>query len=333
MRSCKILSLMLLATMFFGCSDNVESKESKADDYEERLGRVCDQAEDAIRIALKERGVREGFDKSRGTIAAVAVCAFDSDNEFRKAEEKADFSEEYDFKVPKGAGAKSQYVFLIWKSYANALAEIARAIACCLPIENDQARHSMTKRDESSDARKIVASTTQAVKKIKVVERVFASDGDKAFAVAMALQSGLGKNEGGRVEGSKTLREWVKELCENSMLGPASYVDSDGISWTVGVVLVDETLGKTGKAWSDQLAYRFAATMKGADVMSYMSVSKMVEVQGDDDYAIRERMEKKVNVRPNVSSGQNSQSVRWMTINAENPIFGAVQYRVCAIQD
>ena len=333
MRSCKILSLMLLATMFFGCSDNVESKESKADDYEERLGRVCDQAEDAIRIALKERGVREGFDKSRGTIAAVAVCAFDSDNEFRKAEEKADFSEEYDFKVPNGAGTKSQYAFLIWKSYANALAEIARAIACYLPVGTDQSKHLMPKRDDSSDGRKIVASATQAVKKIKVVERVFASDGDKAFAVAIALQSGFGKNEGGRVEGSKTLREWVKELCENSMLGPASYVDSDGISWTVGVVLVDETLGKAGKAWSDQLAYRFAATMKGADVMSYMSASKMVEAHDDDDYAIRERMETKVNIRPNVSVDPNSQNVRWMTINAENPIFGVVQYRVCAIQD
>lgn len=333
MRSCKILSLMLLATMFFGCSDNVESKESGADDYEERLGRVYDQAEGAIRIALKERGVREGFDKSRGTITAVAVCAFDSDDEFRKAEEKADFSEEYDFKLPNGAGTKSQYAFLIWKSYANALAEIARAIACYLPVGTDQSKHLMPKRDDSSDGRQIVASATQSVKKIKVVERVFASDGDKAFAVAMALQSGLGKNEGRRVEGSMTLREWVRELCDNSLLGPASYVDSDGISWNAGVVLVDETLGKTGKAWSDQLAYRFAATMKGAEVMSYMSASKMVEAHDDDDYAIRERMETKVNIRPNVSVDPNSQNVRWMTINAENPIFGAVQYRVCAIQD
>ena len=195
MRSCKILSLMLLTTMFFGCSDNVESKESKVDDYEERLGRVCDQAEDAIRIALKERGVREGFDKNRGTITAVALSAFDVDDEFRKAEEKADFSEEYDFKVPNGAGTKSQYAFLIWKSYANALAEIARAIACYLPVKTDQARHQMPTREESSDERKIVASATQAVKKIKVVERVFASDGSRTFSVAMALQSGLGKDE------------------------------------------------------------------------------------------------------------------------------------------
>lgn len=331
MRSCKILSLMLLATMFFGCSDNVESKESRADDYEERLGRVCDQAEDAIRIALKERGVREGFDKSRGTITAVAVCAFDSDDEFRKAEENTDFSEEYDFKVPKGAGVKCHYAFLLWKSYANALAEIAMSINSS--VESDETKRSLPKRGGSSDERQIAVSAAQSVERIKVAERAFACEGAKAFAVAMALQAKLGKGHGERVEGSKSLREWVRELCENSLLGPSSFVDSDGIAWTVGVVPVDEALGKDGKTWSDQMAYRFAATMKGAEVMSSMSASMVEETNGNEGRTIRERLEKKIRIRPHVSASENPHNVRWMTVNSENPIIGEVQYRVCAIQD
>ncbi|MCQ2390412.1 MAG: hypothetical protein MJ240_03210 [Kiritimatiellae bacterium] len=309
-----LVLIVLASAVLLGCSDSQPATEDETVVRSEPAPKI-----DAAAILEKELhdngvDVKWGWSKQHETFTAVTSEQF---NPKYRRQEKDDFIEEYDFKLPESAGECSQLAYAFWKAHAKALAEVL----CYLTYERHPSARSC-----------ISCSFSDGLCGFKILHQVWAVDDARTFSCALAVQldGGLGKriaNGGPFSPGRLTLEQKLDEIAQNATIGPDVFVDNEGTLWHLGVVPVDKEPTGMTPDWSMRLAFEFAQRTGSAEINLMREINPLHE-------SMHRRNSTRISVKPTLRvTADDSTRVRRFTLKAKHPMLGKVQYKVCAIRD
>ncbi len=297
-------------------------------------GDAADMPESALECLEKfvcKSGVSVGYDAENEIVTTLASRQFHdrcSAGKFnREVEERYDFHDDPadDFEMRR---AKA-----VWKAYADAVCEAARCFNQKIMVPSQK-----VKRSSGPDSVLAIADamTLDQVRVLSSASSAREMGNKMCFEEAIAVRVCLAPGHSAK-SGNKTLHEWLDSLKDNMTIGPASFCDSSGCVWNVGIVPVEEDVVLSEKKAAGEevrqakiMAYEIACRIGCVAVEWHESV---------EDRMIDERQKTKyrrsVRIRPlNAPSMTDTSRVKWFSVVGTDRLTAKkIRKYVCAIQE
>lgn len=303
-----------------------------ADEVDGLTERMPQTAREFLQSKLLKSGAMLGYDDECKVVTAIGSQRF-CDNDAAQNFD-CDVCTEYDFKDEPTDRFEIRRVKSAWKAYADAAYNAVKVFYCACAAAQKQ-DHKMANCFGSdfmcpkSQKPNYICVLTSATSAQPIGNKMCF---EEAIAVRVCVNSNLSAKSG-----NKTLREWLDNLKDNMTIGPASFCDSSGCVWNVGIVPVEEDVVLSEKKAAGEevrqakiMAYEIACRIGCVAVEWHESVEgRMIDERQKTKYR------RSVRIRPlNAPSMTDTSRVKWFSVVGTDRLTAKkIRKYVCAIQE
>lgn len=297
-------------------------------------GAVADMPESALKCLEKfvcKSGVSVGYDAENKIVTTLASRQFHDRCSAGKLNREVE--ERYDFRDDPADCFEMRRAKAAWKAYADAVCEMA-----WLFNQKIMAPRQKVKRSSGPDPVLAIADamTLDQVRVLSSASSARETGNKMCFEEAVAVQLKLNPSDTVK-SGDKTLHEWLDNLKDNMTIGPASFCDSLGCAWNVGIVPVEEDVVLSEKKTAGE-------EVRQAKIMAYEIACRVGCVTVEWHESVEERMigekqkykyRRSVRIRPlNAPSMTDASRVKWFSVACTDYLTAKkIRKYVCAIQE